>query len=364
MGEIVQYTGDRVVLWTLRNYIDSDVYNFILLHKRRILIYGQVQSGKTAAILDAIQKPLYDKLQKIIVIQNSLLVLKQYQQRLADAELDYQVIDRDSQDIHSNIIILMNNKRRCAKFHKLVPNGVKYVLFMDEVDSYEGGTHSLTDAAVHEYYVTATPFRKAYKIPYFFNTVQRVSAGHEYKGLHNITVEYNDRSTISIVDDFIRDIHTGMLLVNSYNRISEMKSIANILTRHFRDVPIVLLTTERRIFYDGKVDNTFTGLNSKSISNIIDCLNHFPHIIFIANRMSLRGLSYCSSDYTRHLTHQYSDFRKGITISNSLQRMRLFGKYRDHIPLKLIVPSNNQSKIEVMFDSLNTLFEISRYFTL
>jgi hypothetical protein len=365
MGEIVQFTGDRVVLWTLRNHLDTDVYNFILLHKRRILIYGQVQSGKTAAILDAIQKPLYDKLHKIIVIQNSLLVLKQYQQRLTEAGFDYQVIDHKTRDIHANIVILMNNRARYDRFLKYIKyNTFKYVLFMDEVDSYEGGSHPFAAGAIHEYYVTATPFRRSYKTPHFFSTVQRVSESPEYKGLRNVTVEHDDAPIAFIVDKFTRT-DTGMLLINAHSRVEKMKSLANELTHRFRDVPIVLLTTERRIFYDGKVDDTYTGsLATKPISVIIDRLNSFPHIIFIANRMSLRGLSYCSSDYRRHLTHQYSDFRKGISVSNSLQRMRLLGKYKDHVPLKLIVPWNNEAKIEKMFNSLDTQFEISREFTI
>jgi len=366
MGEIVQFTGDRVVLWTLRNHLDTDVYNFILLHKRRILIYGQVQSGKTAAILDAIQKPLYDNLHKIIVIQNSLLVLKQYQQRLAEAGFDYQVVDHKTRDIHANIVILMNNRARYDRFLKYIDyKTFRYVLFMDEVDSYEGGSHPFAARAIHEYYVTATPFRKSYKTPHFFHTIQHVSVSPEYKGLRNVTVEYDDGPIASsIVDKFVRTTDTGMLLINAHSRVQKMKSLANELTHMFRDVPIVLLTTERRIYHDGKVDNTYTAsLATKPISVIIDRLNSYPHIIFIANRMSLRGLSYCSSDYTRHLTHQYSDFRKGITVSNSLQRMRLLGKYKDHAPLKLIVPWSNETKIVKMLNSLDTQFEISREFT-
>jgi len=187
----------------------------------------------------------------------------------------------------------------------------------------------------------------------------------EYKGLRNVAVEYDDGPIASsIVDKFVRTTDTGMLLINAHSRVQKMKSLADELTHMFRDVPIVLLTTERRIYYDGKVDNTYTAsLATKPISVIIDRLNSYPHIIFIANRMSLRGLSYCSSDYTRHLTHQYSDFRKGITVSNSLQRMRLLGKYKDHAPLKLIVPWSNETKIVKMLNSLDTQFEISREFT-
>ena len=364
MGEIIRFTGDCVVLEELREYLDPANYLDIVLHKRRILIYGQVQSGKTAAIMEAIQKPMYDKLQKIIVIQNSLLVLRQYQQRLKDACITYQVIDANTRILTSDVLILMNNKARYAKYCKLAAaetaTPTKYVLFMDECDSYHKGTHPLAENAIHEYYVTATPRNKQYMTPGFFHTVERIPASTEYKGMYNIDIEYDDSPVISVVGKFTREIPTGMLLINAYRYIAEMESVGRMLSYHFEKIPIVLLNSERKIFYRGRT----LVLKSMSIAAIIDRMKSAPHVIFISNRMSLRGLSYCSSDYTRHLTHQYSNFTDGITITNSLQRMRLLGKYCDDTPLKLIVPADNESKIVGMFDALDAKFEISRTFTL
>ena len=364
MGEIIRFTGDCVVLEELREYLDPTDYIDIVLHKRRILIYGQVQSGKTAAILEAIQKPVYDKLQKIIVIQNSLLVLNQYQQRLKDAGITYQVIKKNTRNLASDVLILMNNKARYAKYCKLTASNTatppKYVLFMDECDSYYKGTHPLAKNAVHEYYITATPRNKQYMTPGFFHTVERIPASSEYKGMHHIDIEYSDSPVISVVEKFTREIPTGMLLINAYRYIAEMECVGRMLSYHYEEIPIVLLNSERKIFYRGKT----MVLKYMSIAAIIDRLKSLPHVIFISNRMSLRGLSYCSSDYTRHLTHQYSNFSDGITITNSLQRMRLLGKYGDDTPLKLIVPTSNESKIMSMFDALDMEFTTCRTFTL
>jgi len=151
-----------------------------------------------------------------------------------------------------------------------------------------------------------------------------------------------------------------MLLINAYRYIAEMECVGRMLSYHYEEIPIVLLNSERKIFYRG---NTMV-LKYMSIAAIIDRLKSLPHVIFISNRMSLRGLSYCSSDYTRHLTHQYSNFSDGITITNSLQRMRLLGKYGDDTPLKLIVPTSNESKIMSMFDALDMEFTTCRTFTL
>jgi hypothetical protein len=360
MGIIVRYTGDRVVLWTLRDYIDTANYRDILLHKRRILIYGKIQSGKTAAILTAVQNPLYDHLHKVIIIQNSLLVLRQYQQRICELELPFQVVDSETRHIHERIVLLMNNKWRYLKYQKLSHNIDNYVLFMDESDAYEKGCHLLAQNAIHEYYITATPRHKTYQVPGFFHKIHHVEETAIYKGLDKITIEYNDKSVVSLTKQFVNETPQGMLLINAYKYISEMETIAYILSHQFDGIPVVLLTAERKVFCKGRMQK----LKQMAISKIIDQLKPYSHIVFIANRMSLRGLSYCSSDYSRHLTHQYSDFKDGITITNSLQRMRLLGKYVDNPQLKLILPSTNRPKVQDMFDALNMKFDVCREFTL
>jgi len=369
IGRIVQYSGDRMALWLLRNYIDPILYQNILLHKRRLLIYGQVQSGKTASIIDAIQNSIYLGIHKIIVIQNSLLVLKQYEQRLCDANIEYQLIDHKTQQIDKEVILLINNKARYARFLKCfhpreevsqpTRKFDKYILLMDESDSYRGGTHPLAKNAIHEYYVTATPSHRLYRMPGFFHTIKNVPVSSEYKGLNNVTIEYNNSSITEIVQQFYEEVDKGMLLVNAYKRVKEMIEIGRILSMKFRSVIFIILTSQRKITFQGEHQN----LKTESISTLIDSLKDAKHVVFIANRMSLRGLSYCSTDYRRHLTHQYSDLTSG-TIANSLQRMRIFGKYTDDNPIKLILPTNNKVVIDDMFNSLHLKFEMCRDFTL
>jgi hypothetical protein len=51
------------------------------------------------------------------------------------------------------------------------------------------------------------------------------------------------------------------------------------------------------------------------------------------------------------------------TVTNALQRMRLFGKYIDNNPIKLILPSSNQKMIDKMFENLDMKFDICREFS-
>jgi len=357
IGLIILYSGDRKVLYTLRRWIDPVLYKQILLTKRRILIYGQVQSGKTAAIMESIQNPLYNGITKIVIIQNSSLVLQQYQARFKEAGIDALTIDYKSRTIHKEVILLMNNNSRLKKYMRCADKPERYIVYMDESDSYDSGRHPLANSAIHEYYITATPKHKLYLEPGFFHTVKRVVPTEEYSGLRNLTIDYTNESIISIIQKFKEDGPEGMMLINAYKRVAEMRSIALQLSQKYKNIVFVTLNSKRRIIIGGDI----FVIKARSLSEIIDALKDAPRIVFIANRMSLRGLSYCSSDYSRHLTHQYSDLFSG-SVTNSLQRLRILGKYTDKRPLKLFVPEDNEDRIKSMFRMLDMQFEVCRDF--
>jgi hypothetical protein len=358
-GLIAQFSGDRIVLWTLRNFIDQSIYRDILLKKRRILIFGQVQSGKTAAIIDIVQKPLYTGISKIIIIQNSALVLEQYQQRFLSSSIPVQIINSQTTEITQEVIIIMNNKFRYKRFLDCANKPEKYIVIMDESDAYPKGTHPLAEKSLHEYYVTATPRHKIYKEPGFFHTIQRVQADGTYCGLKNIKIEYSDATISSIIKKFQTEDKQGMMLINCFKSVEQMVNTSVTLSREFPKIIFVSLNSKRRVIITGKV---YT-IKHRTLSKIIDMLKAAPHIVFIANRMSLRGLSYTSSDYSRHLTHQYSDISND-SITSSLQKMRIFGKYTDKKPVKLILPTYNDKRIRFMNKLLDIDFEVSREFTL
>ena len=122
------------------------------------------------------------------------------------------------------------------------------------------------------------------------------------------------------VEEFM-GVSTGMMLINSVSRVAYMANLAFELSSMYPDTPILVLNDKKWVYHQ----NSRTRLKETEISVLIDRFMGHSHIIFIANRLSLRGLSYASSDYTRHLTHQYSNFNN-IPITNCLQKMRLLGK--------------------------------------
>lgn len=354
---ITLYTGDRVVAWVLRNHLPEHIYRAILLTKRRVLIYGQVQSGKTAEIMDVVQRPLYNHLRKIIIVQNSLLVLNQYCDRLAAAQIQFQIVHNRTRAITEDVVLLMNNAKRTQYYLNAQKENKNYVLIMDEADAY--GKHILADEAVHEYYVTATPHNVLYKTPEFFHRIHRIDPPPLYQGLEQVNITYDDNTIDQIVAKFQQDTpEGGMMLINSFKYVVEMQTIASLLSKQFSDIHFVTLNYHRKIFIGGK---SFKIKRKKTIANIIDMLKSAPHVVFIANRMSLRGLSYVSGNYARHLTHQYSDLRDK-SVTNALQRMRIFGIYRDQIPIQLILPSDNHRIVSKMYANLDVDFDINRWF--
>jgi hypothetical protein len=355
---ITLYTGDRIVAWVLRNWMTPDIYRSILLTKRRILIYGQVQSGKTAAIMDVVQNPLYTGITKIVIIQNSLLVLNQYRERFSNSNIIFQYIGKQTKTITNDVIILINNKARYKQYLGASNHPEKYIILMDESDAY--GTHVLSENAIHEYYVTATPHHTLYKTDQFFHRIQHVNPTDEYQGLNEISIKFDDESLNKIVEQFRDETAStggGMMLINSFRYVIEMRQVAKMLSGLFPGIAFITLNNKRRLY----IGNYERILKKKSISNIIDALKDAPHIVFIANRMSLRGLSYTSSDYSRHLTHQYSDLNNK-TVTSALQRMRIFGVYKDREPVKLILPSDNKKIINKMLGALEIDYEVNRWF--
>jgi hypothetical protein len=336
-----------------------EVYRSILLTKRRILIYGQVQSGKTKAIMEVIENTLYTGITKIVVIQNSLLVLNQYRDRLKAAKIQFQIIDNTTKTVEKEVVILMNNQYRNKHYNNIADKPQKYILIMDESDAY--GQHQLAENAIHEYYVTATPHHKDYKTPEFFHRIQYIDPPEQYQGLIDINIQYDDSSLGQIVGQFINETTEtgGMMLINSFSYVAEMQYNAKMLSQLFPKIAFVTLNSKRRL-YVGKYER---NIRSKSISKIIDKLQNAKQIVFIANRMSLRGLSYTSSDFRRHLTHQYSDLLKK-DVTRGLQRMRIFGIYNDQKQVKLILPTDNYKKVNKMRAALEVNYDMNRWFVL
>ena len=141
---------------------------------------------------------------------------------------------------------------------------------------------------------------------------------------------------VHIVEDFTAN-DGGILLISEFNYVSEMHSQARVLSLKF-DLPILVLSTQKKIYRRGKSNI----VSENNISKIIDSIPN-KHIIVIANRMANRGISFTSSDFKIHITHQV--FGKFLSITSFLQKSRIFGVYKDQPNLKAYVPPDYMKKI-------------------
>lgn len=331
MDMIVMWTGDANVAHSLRDRISQYVLDRI---EKNILIYGEVQGGKTRAIIEYIRENASRK--KVLVIQNSLLVLKQYEQRLRAESIRYQVVTSNMEGLTENLVIILNNKYRYNYFRKFEKDN--YILMLDESDqTIRACPLKSSKYVMKTIHITATPYNRM-----MYDRCIIVPRVADYYSVDDLTVSVvGTDDNKETVEKFLES-ETGIMLINRYSYIGQMQYCAETLSRDFPQIPVVLLTSDKKIY----LNNSVKILRCKSISKIIDSLCNYKHIIFIANRLSNRGLSYVSSDYTRHITCQITKIRTSIT--SFLQSLRILGIYncKSLLNLELVIPDHELELFE------------------
>lgn len=323
--QIVLEAGELKIAQILRKYISKYVYDQL---EKNILIYGDVQSGKTKQIINFLKREEDKNEYKVLVVQNSKLVLKQYISRFKDENIKFQILTKDTKKIKEKLIILMNNSHRYNYFQKFDIN--RYILIIDEADMCINSCPLQGYKNVH---ITATPFNFKPKKKISYDKTIITPKNNNYYGLENVKL-YVDNHHTRIVQNFLLT-DGGILLNNRETSVENMKATARLYASNYTSTPIILLTNEKLCY----LNNQIIHLPKKfSVSNIIDEYKHYKHIIFIANRLANRGISFVSSDYTRHLTHQIT--RSKINVANFIQGLRLLGVYKDSPELSLYITSS------------------------
>lgn len=331
LEKIVLEACDLNVTEALKSHITE--YAFKKAYPKKILVQGDIQSGKTSEIIKILKKDLFQNNLKVLVIQNSLLVLKQYISRLQSEGILFQIIDSNTKKITSNVVILINNIYRYTYFSRLIKKE-NYILILDESDQT---VINCPLAGEIEYHVTATPIYHK-KLNMNFDHHIKLQPPPNYFGLNNLNVEFENENSIN---SFLQT-KTGMMLINKFIYVEEMISFGKRLSNKYLNIPIVVLHSEKIVFFN---NNRKVLKQSESISKIIDSFYEHSHIIFIANRLSLRGLSYVSTDRKRHLTHQITKVKS--YFKNFMQSLRICGIYSNtKLELKLIIEKDDQTLFE------------------
>jgi hypothetical protein len=190
------------------------------------------------------------------------------------------------------------------------------------------------------FYITATPF----DMDISFDRTIAIKSPDRYYDLSKVLLKEDDN-----VENIIREFHLdgGMMLINAWTLVEEMMIAGSCLSSAFPNIPIVVLSSRKILFLDGaQIEYT-----NSSISLIIDDLQKHRSIIFIAHRVANRGISFVSSDYSRHLTHQISRVPKSTT--QFIQGLRLLGIYYDRPTLKLYINPENRKTFDKHLATIN-----------
>lgn len=327
LAKILLYSGEPAAVVALCKHVCPAVRNSLYKCSKK-LIYGPIQSGKTAKILVEVQRT---KLFVVLIVQNSRWVQKQYEQRFREAGVPLQVVRASTTALTERVVVLMNNKHQLAKYMTLNPPKT-YAILLDESDLTQ--FHPLRANAASEIHVTATPFR--YKAG-TFDEIEFVEKHPHYYGLDKVHLKpFKDYFTV--VNDFLTS--RGILLINTFTRVEEMRTVAMQLSSAYPTVPVILLTTHKGVY----LNREFVRIRGSSLNRLLDRYTE-PHVIIVANRMATRGISFSNSSHTAHITHQVS---KPNTPTGFLQKCRILGIYPNLPQLTLYIDEGFVRKIEAI----------------
>lgn len=329
LGRIVLYSGEYWAVKTLRNHICPTLYASIYKVSKK-LIYGEIQSGKTAKILEEVRR---SNMNFLLIIQNSRLVKNQYERRFCEAGIPVQFIDKSTTVLSERVVVLMNNQYQLVKYMKLHPP-LLYTILLDESDITQ--SNPLRAKAACEIHVTATPFR--YK-PNYFDEISFIDKHPDYCGLDKVQLKPIPTliNYFTIVSEFMSS--RGILLINTFTRVEEMRTTAMNLSSAYPSVPVILLTTHKGVYKNRE----FTNIRETSMNKLLDQYTQETHVIILANRMATRGISFSNSNHTSHITHQVS---KPNTITGFLQKCRILGIYANQPQLTLYINEEFIRRVE------------------
>ena len=350
---IVSFLSDKNLKQLAKGPLGYLIHEFVV-PTSHTLIYGQVQSGKTAKIIEYVKNYRSD-VPKILVMQNSLSMLKQYTMCLKANNISYKVINKSSAKEElgqEKVLLTMNNKFRMSALSKYIDKNKykfnKFNMILDESDQYlkNMSKNIIFNKAKHVLHVTATPFKYQtnlkYKSKFEVDEVIMLKPKNDsYLGVNDVkiiekilplpTTDSNILNEICNIINLDFNLKSeGIMLLTCFRFVSVMRSSALSLSLRYTRIPIIVLSTKTTVYLGG-----LTGvIKDNNVKNIFDKFKKYSHVIIIANRLSNRGINYTDSTYTRHITHQV--LLASSNYTSFLQKCRIFG-LRNQITIQPVI---------------------------
>jgi hypothetical protein len=359
------------------------------------LLVGDVQSGKTAHEIKYCYDSIKSNIPVIFIIRNILADKLQLIERFKLSQssvpsgkdhtdhrcFSIKTIDETNLFDQVGVIIILCNP---VQFEKLANTGYTglYNLCIDEVDFSikSKDFHTRTDKYISLLKkgansilgATATPFA-VFSSEKLLNTVKKLEPGSNYKGIHDVHVEYIDPVIIKNVNRFpvcdhysIKKVYSSCLkkdrCVLLHTVVKEkilQRILFDYLSLRWAPFTMVLYNGDGIVVYNGKsvpllkkskkyyfneIENLHYFTNT-AIAVVLQLIKDDTYISIISGQFASRGISFVSTDYSLHLTDQYFHPSKTSHGENLLQSLRILGCYNDSVPLTLWCSQDVYSQI-------------------
>ena len=367
-----------------------------------VLLKGEVQAGKTLAMVLSSLCYLVCGRDVVIVVRSVLTDKDQFHERFCQVveqlkehmffHTNFVVVTKQDKKIpsHPCVFVEIYHAPNLAKLHTRLVQSQKHVsnavLYIDEADLRSKYVDPIFQDIKKTLFVSATVqdiLVARWRIR--ANHILCVPSAADYKGVEHLVISERDLADPAeffyclcdiAVDTVPSNYHPKIVLITMDHRLRSIDRIVQwFITGKFaidkktseeeeeeEDREFVLLPKEM----DQRVIIKFTGAgvqmfpvlstqvkmpNPNSLKNALHWLAmnggraRFPNIIIIGGGMLDRGLNV--SDYRTgyHVTHQVLYKCSSSTCANTMQALRILGIHSDNIPLKLYTTRTTKEKI-------------------
>lgn len=371
--------------------ISAKIDKRIDFHQKKIyFVYAPMQAGKTRAIIEIMAKAYEKKLNCLLLTRSFLTDQKQFLSRVEKHNTDHPLFDVGEVDAISSLkpynirrrfersphgdanrhpgmhMVSLGNAPQLKALYQalqdqnMTPNNSCGVLLVDEADllgldlssnitkltAVENDLQKLRPYFHTIVMVSATPYATIFTggancitdmitldVPanYFgVNSFDHQATDIYPKQGRGYSPALDAKNLHTVMNGFLSYKPGGRLLINVSQNTDDHNNISGYLMALYPKVTFVEFNKSK-----ANILNNFNGTTGyDSINDAIQALKDehastgkHHHIVIISGKMAARGISFVSTDYKWHLTHQYYVPAKSTNMDIIMQNLRLCGCY-------------------------------------
>jgi len=356
--------------------------------KRYQLGVGHVQSGKTNVMLEYCKWSIHTHNKSVLfILQNSKPDLEQLIERIKlfnkiqpnGFDIETVEVTKTIKFEGTRVYISLGNFSQLKKFKNLNPH--RFHICIDEADlciksnnnyaKMEKQLSVLKESANHIMGMTATCLAVLYHEAQLA-TVKVIEPPTNYYGwdrIQKIPFQRENDPFISCYRDFLKCRRGLMLHVDKTKKLDQRELSLTLSQEHpqiffcvyngdgifIRPHPKRKKVLRKLKICDNQPDRPRLVI-CHSIHDIIQAIKDakINHACIIAKNLANRGISFVSTDFTYHLTHQIFVPTKTIHDETLVQTLRIFGIYKDSCTLKLYTDQSVINRVNKVYSVIKT----------